>query len=491
MTWFPERFGVSRNFVSIEYAYLTDFIPIALLAIMVAAGAAKPDFRLSRSRTFVCFVGIVATLCFCAQFGPFFDASSVSEAGVAAVECLYKVTSVAVLLLWLEQANRFDARSIAAVIGVACFLLAVFGFLVLGMKSVLSQVLFMLSPAVSMGALVVFLRLWDSAGAREESDQGRPFAGKARTLLPTLVLSFGVLLVTLVGSSIQTYVRHSDPAAINSTLFGFFDAVGLLLTAVVLIGTAVSTYWCARMRDVLLITPSLLALAYVLSIAMPEGQLYLTYLPLAMARRLSIVFWFIAAAACPRRYVAVATTMLAVYRAAQTAGITPFLLGAFDYLSTAYSLLVIVEIAVLAAFCPLIASVCLHRTELRSGWERRSAPAGSEELVADVEQKGVARIEEQRASEAAVREDARRKALEGVAAKYGLSRREGDVLALLAEGWRAAAIAERLVLSVATVKNHMNHIYGKLGVHSQDELLELIEQERRAIFERETRERLN
>jgi DNA-binding CsgD family transcriptional regulator len=45
-----------------------------------------------------------------------------------------------------------------------------------------------------------------------------------------------------------------------------------------------------------------------------------------------------------------------------------------------------------------------------------------------------------------------------------LTEREVEVLALAAEGMSGAAIAERLVLSPATVKTHFEHIYEKLGV---------------------------
>ena len=45
-----------------------------------------------------------------------------------------------------------------------------------------------------------------------------------------------------------------------------------------------------------------------------------------------------------------------------------------------------------------------------------------------------------------------------------LSEREIEVLLLAAEGLSGPAIAERLVLSPATVKTHFENIYAKLGV---------------------------
>jgi LuxR family maltose regulon positive regulatory protein len=47
------------------------------------------------------------------------------------------------------------------------------------------------------------------------------------------------------------------------------------------------------------------------------------------------------------------------------------------------------------------------------------------------------------------------------------------VLQLLTEGLDGAAIAQRLFLSPATVRNHIQHILDKLGVHSRVEAVAL------------------
>jgi DNA-binding NarL/FixJ family response regulator len=50
-----------------------------------------------------------------------------------------------------------------------------------------------------------------------------------------------------------------------------------------------------------------------------------------------------------------------------------------------------------------------------------------------------------------------------------LSRREREVLGLVAEGLNNRAIAERLFISENTVKNHVRNIHEKLGVHTRME----------------------
>jgi two-component system nitrate/nitrite response regulator NarL len=53
---------------------------------------------------------------------------------------------------------------------------------------------------------------------------------------------------------------------------------------------------------------------------------------------------------------------------------------------------------------------------------------------------------------------------EAAAAHPGLSERELEVLAHVAHGLSAPAIAREMHLSVATIKTHLGHIYAKLGV---------------------------
>lgn len=61
------------------------------------------------------------------------------------------------------------------------------------------------------------------------------------------------------------------------------------------------------------------------------------------------------------------------------------------------------------------------------------------------------------------------------AIKYALSEREEDILVLLMAGRNVSTISETLYLSQNTVKSHMNRLYKKMGVHSREELIMLVE----------------
>ena len=62
-----------------------------------------------------------------------------------------------------------------------------------------------------------------------------------------------------------------------------------------------------------------------------------------------------------------------------------------------------------------------------------------------------------------------------VGAEYGLTPREGEVFALLAQGRTVGVIREKLVISLNTARFHTKNIYVKLGVHSQQELIDVVE----------------
>lgn len=62
-----------------------------------------------------------------------------------------------------------------------------------------------------------------------------------------------------------------------------------------------------------------------------------------------------------------------------------------------------------------------------------------------------------------------------IAAEYGLSPREIEVLYLLGRGYNHGYIATQLFISENTVRTHVRHIYTKLEISSREELIELID----------------
>ncbi len=61
-----------------------------------------------------------------------------------------------------------------------------------------------------------------------------------------------------------------------------------------------------------------------------------------------------------------------------------------------------------------------------------------------------------------------------VSDQFQLSPREREVLGLLSLGHGSEYISEQLVISLYTARTHVRNIYGKTGVHSREELIQLI-----------------
>jgi DNA-binding CsgD family transcriptional regulator len=59
--------------------------------------------------------------------------------------------------------------------------------------------------------------------------------------------------------------------------------------------------------------------------------------------------------------------------------------------------------------------------------------------------------------------------------RYNLTERESEILVHLARGRDATWIQEELCLSHSTVSTHRQHIYEKLGVHSRQDLIDMVE----------------
>lgn len=75
------------------------------------------------------------------------------------------------------------------------------------------------------------------------------------------------------------------------------------------------------------------------------------------------------------------------------------------------------------------------------------------------------------------REDSFKRACEAIAKDGGLTDRERQIFIMLARGHNGCRVRDELTLSYNTVKTYVKRIYHKLDVHSQQELINLVERE--------------
>ena len=76
-------------------------------------------------------------------------------------------------------------------------------------------------------------------------------------------------------------------------------------------------------------------------------------------------------------------------------------------------------------------------------------------------------------SEAVTPQDGKERAAYAMAREYRLSPRETEVIELALRGWTNERISQELYVSKSTVDTHLRRIYGKLGIHTRQELYDL------------------
>ena len=86
----------------------------------------------------------------------------------------------------------------------------------------------------------------------------------------------------------------------------------------------------------------------------------------------------------------------------------------------------------------------------------------------------------ERLSEIVTSTDSLEDACDSIAAEYGLSSREAEILPFALRGRTSDRISQELHISKSTVDTHLRRIYSKAGVHSRQALIDLGEEKRNA-----------
>lgn len=102
-----------------------------------------------------------------------------------------------------------------------------------------------------------------------------------------------------------------------------------------------------------------------------------------------------------------------------------------------------------------------------------SDAVGSVPLLAKTE--GYARAKRDARAEREKHDSPWRRTCREIAKLYRLSPRETEIFFLIAKGRNAEFVQQKLVISMHTAKTHIANIYHKLGVHSSQEMLSLVE----------------
>ncbi len=341
-------------------------------------------------------------------------------------------------MLWMPLFMRLDWRVMGASMAAALMVYALVGILIVTMSGT--------APAVSTALLVACPPISQAACEsiripRDEGDSSRRVAESApfetRLMLYAANLLFGVLLGAIV--------YHFSVFNTTIAMLTFFGAATLMLIVIILLPQGLGLHFVYR--------ANLLLVAAAIPLAILSGWMGFALATAASSAILAVVifcsvviysdtqarfsrpFWRV-----PGRCQAFAAAGMAASFVAFHA-FRPEVVSASDVMLIAVSCMMFIA----GVFSP----------SARSGVR----PWGFSSLV-PTEPAEIKRL--RRCGE--------------VADEFGLTSRELEVLQQLAMGSVKNEIAEALVISPATAKTHVRNIYAKLGIHSQKELQQLIEE---------------
>lgn len=203
---------------------------------------------------------------------------------------------------------------------------------------------------------------------------------------------------------------------------------------------------CYRISACCLVVSALLIL---MPIVYPDASVVV---PLAINNAsfmcLNMLMWVLVCGVCNQLSDSSAR-FFALFRAAWTAGpLLGMLVGRFLYFSCGYTLQ--------AAFLAMAASVLALFAMLEFVFTEERLSRALSIMPIERKRRFVERCN-------------------AVIEQYGLTEREGEIMVMFAKGRNLPYVMEELVLSKSTVSTHRQHIYKKLGVHSAQEMIDVIQ----------------
>lgn len=388
--------------------------------------------------------------------------------------------SIGLGVLWGRELSAFGLRPAMADVAFAALISLVIRFSMHTAPPALAAVIFCAASAAST-ALLLVARRWE----------GRPAQFALYDSKPDLASFASVAFVPAVGLTLFAFMM-GVMRNVFVELFVPYLAAAFVACIVALLCTAVR--WKASLaravygRALLLISVVSLACTNVLSAAFGIDGFngYLTLVVFAFAAVLAIAT--IAAVAHAGEFPCdfVFSFVLAMFSGASIAGLitAEFIPNEYVY---------VVSVAITAVYAIAIAlgqygggyeahepaGVDAMVAQARAGSEvyascgrlpRAVAPvSGEEPCEAEGKRRGPVRASE--ASQEGPARTSRAAACALLVERYGLTKRESEILALLADGHGGAYISEVLFISPNTARTHIHNIYRKLGAASREDVL--------------------
>lgn len=483
---------------------------VALVAFLIGAFLiyrARPLFRLHRSAITGFVIAGAYTLATLLVSGD--TLGLIGSPLVLISKIVIRLCGMLILLCWAESLLPLGAKRVAMLFAFSLVVLGLFNVLTAFMKVETAHIIVATFPLISMASLYWFKDRSAFLGSEVSKkkpnayssfhlDQSLMFTDSSRMSSAGLVLLF--LAPLMFCSFIFGHIHFSWVPAQDGSLVSLSvqlaAATGTAIAGILIL-LLILFFWGRRKMQIYIffVLPIIILTLYVSSLVEAQNA-YLYVAPLNIAQKMVFVLIWLAPFLIPNRQspMLIWCTALLLYQTGKALSIS--VSGVSDPLF--YTICVLAFICLL--FVLALSGLLISRVDTSSA-EAASTSATHKESVPPLPLFSHHLSTQTRANHPTKepcqataphnRAEAASRAGDGtaetddnpdqldnnchrIAYEYHLTRREEEVLQLLAEAMNAQSIAETLVVSTSTVKSHMRNIYAKLNVHTQNELLILV-----------------
>lgn len=454
--------------------FILDAVALVLVSLLYLR---KPMTRMHRQPVAGFGVAVVTSLSMFAVFGVLSFGSVVALSNL--LFALYRIGSSLLVLMWCEVLVPLGSRRMAGVMAVSGVVTALCNLLSVALRGESMAAIVAISPLAAMGCLYYFKEyntsrrgldpsLWTPSSAeyclRSEVGVAGPNSTARTRALVVVALVLAVVLSRFVLSG-NHLAWVGVQGASNVPLAGQLSNVAGTVAASALLMMVVLWFWnrfCALLVMVLLI-----AAMYFSVNTMPQdaSRIVLTLIPMSMGTKL---IYFVCAMAPFFSSAKSPFFEIGVMYAGSEMGVGANVLVKQLTGGQGISLADDAAMLLLVACVVVIVSV----TCSSFGGKGRATVGANAPLPASAASEKAVVVRSDAVPSGAVPplpDAVRRRCLESARSRQ-LTKRETEVLLLLANRFSALDISEILSISLATTKTHMRNIYAKFDTHSAREL---------------------
>ncbi|MBQ6585347.1 MAG: helix-turn-helix transcriptional regulator [Coriobacteriales bacterium] len=448
--------------------------PVLALVTLLLIYRSWPLFRLSRPAASIA-VALLLAVSFSVCFGGTQLPVESLPALTITMDCIYRITVVLMIIAWIERLLPLGAKRSLLVYALALIVYGLANGVLLLMQPAASMGIIALTPIISV-ILMLTLRHPSSSDDEVDTAAGGPRIAASLNGNKGMALAMGLGMSIFCSVFIFAGIHYAwlplQDGGLHSLGIQMYAALGTAICGALLF-FLVRNAWSRNSLDAsrILILVFMLLAMYLAS-RTTAGQAVFV-IPLNIAQKICLALLFL----CPfwyenmREPLLFAVGCFLVYRFAQLAssihGYSPFIYDAIMFCCLALLLLQSIGIVFALSASP--------RNEAAA--EPKDLPVTPELPFLQATAPSVEvseRTPKTRTPGAYPPPAAMDSELRDIQAEYNLTNKELEILDMLARGHTTTYICEALFISMNTIKTHRRNIYAKLGIHSQQELQELI-----------------